>query len=156
MPVDWDAPTYDRTSHPQQSWASDVLLRLGGLPPDASALDVGCGTGRVTESLLELFPRGRVLAIDASADMVEMARRRLGDRATVWRQDVLELELGEPVDVIVSTATLHWVTEHDRLWRRLARALLPGGVLEVQCGGEGNIDGVRTAIEAAARDTAPE
>ena len=69
---------------------------------------------------------------------------------------VLDLELDEPVDVVVSTATLHWVTDHDRLWRRLARALRPGGVLEIQCGGRGNIDRVRTVIEATARDTAPE
>jgi len=97
-----------------------------------------------------------VLAIDASADMVVLARRRLGDRAEVWCQDVLDLDLDEPVDAIVSTATLHWVTDHDRLWARLARALRPGGVLEVQCGGEGNIDGVRDVIEAVTRDAAPE
>ena len=65
----------------------------------------------------------------------------------VWCQDVLDLELDEPVDAIVSTATLHWVTDHDRLWARLARALRPGGVLEAQCGGEGNIDRVREVIE---------
>ena len=94
--------------------------------------------------------------MDASADMVALARRRLGDRAEVWCQDVLELDLEEPVDAIVSTATLHWVTDHDRLWPRLARALAPGGVLEIQCGGEGNIDRVREVIEAVARDDAPE
>ena len=66
-----------------------------------------------------------MLAIDASEEMVALARARLGDRAEVWCQDVLELELAEPVDVIVSTAALHWVTDHDRLWRRLARALRP-------------------------------
>jgi trans-aconitate 2-methyltransferase len=39
---------------------------------------------------------------------------------------MLELELDEPVDAIISTATLHWVTDRDRLWRRLAQALRPG------------------------------
>jgi len=152
----WDARTYDRSSEPQQAWASEVLARLEGVAPDTNVLDVGCGTGRVTEALLALVPQGRVLAIDASADMVALARRRLGDRAEVWCQDVLDLDLAEPVDALVSTATLHWVADHDRLWVRLARALRPGGVLEVQCGGQGNIDGVRVAIEAASRDTAPE
>jgi trans-aconitate 2-methyltransferase len=127
-----------------------------GIAPEATVIDVGCGTGRVTEALLAIVPRGRVLAIDASADMVELARRRLGDQADVWCQDVLELELDEPVDAIVSTATLHWVTDHDRLWRRLAQALRPGGVLEIQCGGQGNIAGVREVIEAVARESAPE
>src|SRR4051794_38120204 len=156
MPTPWDARTYDASSSPQQSWASDVVARLEGIPAGATVLDVGCGTGRVTEALLALVPEGRVLAMDASEDMVELARRRLGDRARVWRQDVLELELDEPVDAILSTATFHWVPDHDRLWRRLAGALAPGGALEVQCGGEGNIARVREAIEAAARDTAPE
>jgi trans-aconitate methyltransferase len=66
------------------------------------------------------------------------------------------MDVDEPVDAIVSTATLHWVTDHDRLWAGLARALRPGGVLEVQCGGEGNIDRVREVIETVARDGAPE
>ena len=152
----WDARRYDESSGPQQAWASDVLARVEGIEPDATVLDVGCGTGRVTEALLALVPRGRVLAIDASAEMVELARRRLGDRAKVWRQDVLDLDVDEPVDAIVSTAALHWVTDHDRLWARLAAALRPGGVLEVQCGGRGNIDRVRAVIEAVAGDVAPE
>jgi len=152
----WDARTYDRSSEPQQGWASEVLARLDGIAPDATVLDVGCGTGRVTEALLQLVPEGRVLALDASTDMVELARRRLGDRAEVWCQDVLDLDLDGPVDAILSTATLHWVTDHDRLWAQLAGALRPGGVLEVQCGGEGNIDGVREVIDVVARELAPE
>lgn len=132
------------------------MERLGGIRPDAAVLDVGCGTGRMTEALLALVPQGRVLAMDASAEMVALARQRLGDRAEVWRQDVLDLELDEMVDVVVSTAALHWVTDHDRLWGRLARALRPGGVLEVQCGGEGNIQRVREVIDVVAVEYAPQ
>ncbi len=156
MGTPWDARTYDRSSQPQQAWASEVLARLAGIPRHATVLDVGCGTGRVTEALLGLVPQGRVLAMDASAEMVALARTRLGDRAQVWCQDALDLDLLEPVDVIVSTAALHWVGDHDRLWARLGRAMRPGGMLEVQCGGEGNIDGVRAVIEAVARESAPE
>jgi trans-aconitate 2-methyltransferase len=158
MGTRWDARTYDQTSEPQQAWASEVLARLAGIASDATVMDVGCGTGRVTEALPALVPQGRVLAIDASSDMVALARRRLGERAEVWCQDVLDLDLDleDRVDAIVSTATLHWVTDHDRLWPRLARALRPGGVLEVQCGGDGNIAGVREVIDTVARDSAPE
>ena len=156
MATPWDARTYDVSSTPQQAWASDVLARLKGIPRDATVLDVGCGTGRVTEFLLALVPRGRVLAIDASEDMVTLARSRLGDRAQVWCQDVLDVDLAEPVGVIVSTAALHWVTDHDRMWTRLAGALRPGGILEVQCGGEGNIARVREVIDRVAGDAFPE
>jgi trans-aconitate 2-methyltransferase len=152
----WDADTYDQSSEPQQAWASEVLARLEGIAQDATVLDVGCGTGRVTEALLTLVPRGRVLALDASSDMVALARRRLGDRAQVWCQDALDLDLDEPVDAVLSTATLHWVADHRRLWGRLAGALRPGGMLEIQCGGEGNINDVREVIDAVARESAPE
>lgn len=157
MTTPWDARTYDRASAPQQEWASDVLERLAPrVAPDAAVLDVGCGTGRVTEALLSLVPQGRILAIDGSAAMVDAAAERLGDRAEVSQQDALELEVDPPVDAIVSTATLHWVPDHDRLFGRLAGALRPGGVLEAQCGGEGNIARVREAIDGVAADAHPE
>ena len=97
-----------------------------------------------------------MLAIDASEEMVELASERLGERAEVWRCDVLELELDQQVDVVFSTATLHWVRDHDALWPVLARALRPGGRLEAQCGGEGNIERVRETIDAAVASAAPE
>ena len=97
-----------------------------------------------------------MLAIDTSADMVELARRRLGERAEVWEQDVLDLDLDHPADVIVSTATLHWVGDHERLWIRLADALRPGGRLEAQCGGKGNIARIREVIDAVCGESAPE
>ncbi|MCW2991874.1 MAG: methyltransferase protein [Solirubrobacterales bacterium] len=157
MSTPWDARTYDRVSGPQQAWASDVLGRLAGrLAPDAAVLDVGCGTGRVTEELVAMVPAGRVLAIDASPAMVELAAQRLGDRVRVWCEDVLDLALDEPVDAVVSTATLHWVGDHDRLWPRLAAALRPGGILEAQCGGRGNIDAVRAVMDAVAAESFPE
>jgi trans-aconitate 2-methyltransferase len=156
MATPWDARTYDVSSTPQQAWAAGVLARLRNVPPDATVLDVGCGTGRVTESVLAIVPQGHVLAFDASEDMVALARDRLGDRAEVWCHDVLNLDLINRVDVIVSTAALHWVTDHDRMWVRLADALRLGGILEVQCGGEGNITRVREVIDSVARDRFPE
>jgi hypothetical protein len=68
----------------------------------------------------------------------------------VWRQDVLDLELPEPVDMIVSAAAPHGVIDHDRLWVRPARTMRPGGIPEVQCGGAGNIHRVREVIKTLA------
>src|SRR5437868_5053147 len=65
MPQDWDAATYDRIADPMARWGGTVLdwLELGG---DERVLDAGCGSGRVTEQLLERLPRGRAVALDAS------------------------------------------------------------------------------------------
>ena len=64
------------------------------------------------------------------------------------RLDLLELELEEPVDAILSTATFHWIADHGRLFARLHAALRPGGRLVAQCGGEGNIDELRGKANA--------
>lgn len=156
-PTEWDARSYDRSSATQQGWAADVIERLRAtVAPDATILDVGCGTGLVTERLLDLVPGGRVLAIDASQAMVDAAARRLGTRAAVWRADALDVAVAAPVDVVFSTAALHWVGDHDRLWSHLASVLRPGGRLEVQCGGAGNVAAVQAAIEEVAAELAPE
>jgi trans-aconitate 2-methyltransferase len=130
--------------------AAAVLRRLD-LRGDETVLDAGCGTGRVSELLLDRLPRGRVLAVDADPRMVELAARNLGDRAEVSRVDLLELRLADPVDAVISTATFHWVLDHERLFERLHAALVPGGQLVAQCGGRGNIAELRTAGDEVAR-----
>src|SRR5918997_7208165 len=136
-PRDWDAATYERLSAPIEAMGRDVLSRLE-LAGDETVLDAGCGTGRVTAALVERLPRGRVIAVDGSRAMVEEARRRLPASVDVLQADLLELELEELVDAIVSTATFHWIGDHDRLFARLRESLRPGGRLVAQCGGGGN------------------
>ncbi len=138
----WDGQTYDRISGPMQALGRAVLDRLP-LTGDETVLDAGCGSGRVTEMLIERLPRGRAIAVDMSESMVAAARERLGPDADVRRADLLELELDEPVDAILSTATFHWIADHEALFGRLHAALLPGGRLSAQCGGEGNITQLR-------------
>ena len=135
---EWDAATYDRVSDPMVELALGVLERLP-LGGHEAVLDAGCGSGRVTRLLVERLPRGRVVAVDASEAMVELARAELGPDVEVVRADLVDLELHEPVDAIVSTAVFHWIPDHERLFARLAAALKPGGRLEAQCGGAGNI-----------------
>jgi trans-aconitate 2-methyltransferase len=150
---EWDAATYDRVSDPMFSWGLEVLDRLP-LAGDETVLDAGCGSGRVTRHLIERLPRGRVIAVDASEAMVERARAELGDRADVRRVDLAELELAAPVDAILSTAVFHWIPDHPRLFARLAAVLRPGGRLEAQCGGAGNLELFHTALSAAIEDPA--
>jgi trans-aconitate 2-methyltransferase len=151
VPSDWDARTYARVATPQAEWAERVLARFP-LHGDETVLDAGCGSGGVTELLLERLPRGHVVAVDAAPSMVEVARETLGDRATVLRQDLAELQLDEPVDAAFSNAVFHWVPDHERLFGALFEALRPGAPLVAQCGGEGNVE----RFHEAAREVAAE
>lgn len=150
-PREWDAQTYDRVSDPQYKWGLEVLGRPD-LAGNEFVMDAGCGSGRVTAKLLERLPHGRVLCVDASEQMIEKAREALGDRADYLVADLSELEVPERVDVIFSTATFHWVLDHDRLFSRLHAALKPGGRLVAQCGGEGNVaKHAQAIVEVATR-----
>jgi trans-aconitate 2-methyltransferase len=141
--VSWDAATYDRIADPQEAWAREVLAR-SGIGREDVVLDAGCGSGRITKLLLDRA--ARVLAVDADPSMVAVARAALPADVVVWRQDLLELEVPEPVDVVFSNAVFHWIRDHDRLFARLRAALRPGGRLVAQCGGQGNLARV---LEAA-------
>ena len=151
---EWDARTYHRVSGPHVEWAAAVLDRLE-LRGDETVLDAGCGSGRVTRVLLERLPRGRVIAVDASPDMVARAREELAREAVDVRQAdlaTLSLGVGEQVDAVFSNATFHWIADHDALFARLAAALRPGGRVSVQCGGEGNVAAVQAQALRAADD----
>ncbi len=143
-PREWDASSYDRVSDPQIAMARDVIDRLD-LQGEERVLDAGCGTGRVTTLVAERVPEGHVIAVDGSEAMVAETRRR-GIEAFV--SDLVELQLDEPVDAVLSTATFHWIEDHEALFARLFAALKPGGRLAAQCGGAGNIANVQVAIDA--------
>jgi trans-aconitate 2-methyltransferase len=146
---DWDAAAYERLAAPITAMGVDVLDRLV-LDGDETVLDAGCGTGNVTRALLERLPRGRVIAVDAAPSMVEQARELLPPGTDVRQADLLELTLAEPVDAVLSTATFHWILDHDRLFARLHAVLKPRGRLVAQCGGHGNVEEIKQAgLEAA-------
>lgn len=136
--------------------ALPVLDRLA-LVDGESVLDAGCGSGRVTELVVQRNPHGRVIAVDADASMVRAATETLAGTGVVVRQaDLVELDLPaldvglDAVDAVFSTATFHWIEDHATLFRRLFAALVPGGRLEAQCGGGDNI----ARVHGVARDVA--
>ncbi len=141
MPArEWDAKSYDRISGPMEAMGRKVLDRLE-LRGDETVLDAGCGSGRVTAALIERLPDGHVIAVDGSAGMIDSARERLGDSAELAVQDLLDLDLGgRTVDAVLSTATFHWIADHDTLFANLHAVLEPGGRLVAQCGGFGNVE----------------
>lgn len=155
---EWHGRDYDRISGPHAAMGAPALDRLD-VHGDERVLDAGCGSGRLTEMLLERLPGGSVVALDGSASMLAEARRRLarfGDRVTYVQADLGRppLPLEVPVDAILSTATFHWVLDHDALFRGLAGALRPGGQLSFQCGGEGNAAALIQAARGEGVETA--
>src|SRR4051794_41273640 len=148
----WDGAAYDRLSTPMEEMGREVMDRLE-LRGDETVLDAGCGSGRLTERLIERVPRGRVIGVDVSASMIDAARTRLGPGADVRVADLVGLDLGgETVDVVFSTATFHWIADHEALFASLRAALGPGGRLVAQCGGAGNIAAVHAAARQAGDD----
>src|SRR5712692_5893263 len=138
MTHEWNAGEYERLADPMTRWGGQVIERLV-LTGDETVLDAGCGTGRVTEQLLTRLPHGKVIGVDASAAMIAQASARFsGDaRVTLLVADLTALSLPAPVDAILSTATFHWILNHNALFARLATQLRPGGQLVAQCGGAG-------------------
>lgn len=141
-PREWDAETYQRVSAPQLAWGLPVLARLD-LTGHETVIDAGCGTGRLTAALLDRLPHGRVVALDLSRNMLEVAKRELtpthGGRVMFVQTHLLDRCLAPVADVVFSTATFHWVLDHPRLFRELRAALVPGGRLMAQCGAAGNL-----------------
>ncbi|HTE48134.1 MAG TPA: methyltransferase domain-containing protein [Gemmatimonadaceae bacterium] len=149
-PREWDARTYHTVSEPQFEWGKRVLATLE-LNGDEVVIDAGCGSGRLTTLLAERLPRGRVVAVDRSVNMVKMAGETLvpfGDRALVAAADLSNLPFIAAFDVVFSTATFHWIVDHDRLFASLFDALRAGGRVHAQCGGGTNLIRIHTRADA--------
>jgi len=146
---EWDSTAYHRISGPQFSWGQKVLDRLS-LSGEETVLDAGCGTGRLTAELLQQLPRGQVVGVDLSQNMLRSAHENLlsaepapGEenrgRVRFVAADLQDLPFAGCFDGIFSTASFHWVLDHDRLFRSLFVSLKPGGWLHAQCGGGPNL-----------------
>jgi trans-aconitate 2-methyltransferase len=165
--MDWDATRYHRLSDPQLAWGRRVLARLA--PVDGERiLDLGCGTGRLTQELLQMIGRGHVVGLDRSSAMLKEAvsrsaanppvaalhevpthsnpfvqhrdeDARRGPRISFVQADGAALPFVDSLDAIFSTATLHWILDHDQAFASMYRALAPGGRVVAQCGGGPNL-----------------
>lgn len=142
MSKEWDAASYHKVSGPQTTWGLRVLSRLE-VRGDERVIDAGCGTGRLTAELMARLPDGRLVAIDRSWNMLLTARANLrptyGARVSYVRAELPLLPFSEWADLVFSTATFHWVRDHQALFEQIHGALRPGGRLFAQCGGGPNL-----------------
>jgi trans-aconitate 2-methyltransferase len=154
MAIEWDSEAYDRLSDPQFRWGMKLMETLP-LRGDESILDAGCGSGRLTGELLKRLPRGRVIAVDSSQNMVNTARKRLHEdlrRIELRHADLTDFTLPRPVDGIFSNAVFHWVPDHASMFRSLFAALKPGGWLVAQFGGGGNLSRLKARVSMMRND----
>ena len=149
--ADWDAARYHRVSDPQRGWGLRVLDRLAPARGER-ILDIGCGTGRLTSEVARRAPDLTVVALDRSATMLSEATRHSGERARFLQADAAALPFrSSAFDAVFSTATFHWVRDHDRLFAEIHRVLASGGRLVSQAGGGPNLATLRRRSEAVQR-----
>jgi trans-aconitate 2-methyltransferase len=141
----WDAADYAKHSQGQFKWAMGNIDKLA-LKEDDSVLDIGSGDGKITAELAKRVPRGRVVGIDQSKEMVALAERLIVLPNLSFRLlDARQLDYSEEFDAVFSNSTIHWVPDQDAVIRGIARALKPGGRVFLSMGGRGT-----AAISAAA------
>lgn len=126
----WSGADYAQHSSLQAAMADEVLSLLV-LRGDEQLLDLGCGDGRLSARIAERLPRGAVLGVDASADMVAFAQSQFAAEACPNLRfevaDARRLTYHERFDVLVSFNVLHWVPQQADALRGIRRALKPLG-----------------------------
>lgn len=127
----WDPDHYLRFADHRARPGIELMARIRHDDP-RFVVDLGCGPGNLTALLARRWPNARVLGIDSSPQMIDTARR---DHPGIdWlTADIDEWEPDQPIDVLYSNATLHWLDDHARLFPRLRSWLAAAaGVAAIQ------------------------
>ncbi len=137
----WDAEAYRRSSTAQWEWGREVIERIR-LRGDESVLDIGCGDGKLTVELARMAPRGRVLGLDNSPEMIHYARKAFpSERYPNLKWVVMsaeEMNFQGAFDLVFSNSALHWIKDQLSVLKRIKRSLKPSGRLIVRLAGKGN------------------
>ncbi|MEW6104712.1 MAG: methyltransferase domain-containing protein [bacterium] len=134
----WDAEDYHKSSFEQQKWAKELILKLA-LKGNERVLDIGCGDGKISAEIAEKLPRGSILGIDSSFEMISFAKDNFSSKNLAFQlQDARGMNFISEFDVVFSTSTLHWVIDHLPVLKGIKRSLKPGGRILLQMAGKGN------------------
>jgi trans-aconitate 2-methyltransferase len=142
----WNPQQYLKFEGERARPFDDLIARvLTPVPRDV--VDLGCGPGNMTRTLLERWPQARIHGIDSSLDMIAAARRHASDRLDFEVGDLTTWTPPTPLDVIVSNATLQWVPNHVDLLPTWLGFLRPGGTIAFQVPANANT-GASDALDA--------
>ena len=141
----WNAGLYD-DKHSFVWKMAAALLDLLEAKPGERILDLGCGTGHLTDKIAGTG--ATVVGVDRSPEMIQQARE-VYPAIRFEVMDARELAFDEPFDAVFSNATLHWIKEPDRAITGIAKILRPGGRFVAEFGGKGNTNELLKAVERA-------
>lgn len=139
----WNTSLYE-SNHAFVWQFGEDLLKLLSPQPGERILDLGCGTGQLTEKIA--LAGSEVMGIDRDPEMIEKARHNY-PHIQFAVADARNFQL-QPFDAVFSNAVLHWIPEPDAVIRCTKQALKPGGRFVAEFGGKGNIKAIATALES--------
>ncbi|MCL2642607.1 MAG: methyltransferase domain-containing protein [Candidatus Bathyarchaeota archaeon] len=141
----WDAKDYADNSQHQYQWAKELMSKLN-LKGNEVVLDVGCGAGKITMELANQLPKGRVVGVDSSEHMINLAKSAVSlskySNLSFEVMDARNISFQEDFDLVFSNAALHWVLDQAAVLRGVFRCLKSQGRLLFQMGGRGNTESV--------------
>lgn len=150
---EWDAQTYHLISYIQEVWAKE-LISNNKWNGDEVVLDVGCGTGRVTNLIAQVVKKGRIYAVDIDENMIKLAREKYRHVKNVifLISDISNANIPQPVDIIFSNAAIHWIPDYKQLFKKFHDMLNPDGKILIQCGGKGNLEKIIDILETLRKE----
>lgn len=125
------------------------LLSMVERRPQMRVMDLGCGTGALTKELHEMLGARETTGVDSSPEMLAKASALASETLHVEQGDIATIQVNN-LDLLFSNAALHWIPDHERLFRRLVTFLQPGGQLAVQMPWNDDHPSHRIARETAA------
>jgi trans-aconitate 2-methyltransferase len=148
--TEWDAAGYAKRSGLQAAMADEVLALLH-LQGSERVLDIGCGDGRITAEIAARVPRGSVVGIDASRDMIAFASSHSGSGILPNLQfevaDAHNLSFRDAFDLVVSFNALHWLPDQGAALRSIRSAMKSDGLAQLRLVPKGQRESLEDVIE---------
>jgi trans-aconitate 2-methyltransferase len=141
----WDAALYEN-KHSFVWQYGENLIALLSPQQGESILDLGCGTGQLTQQIAATG--AEVIGIDYATSMIEQAQKNYPNlKFTV--ADARNIEFSQAFDAVFSNAVLHWIQQPEQVVKCIWQALKPGGRFIAEFGGKGNIQLIVEALSQA-------
>ncbi len=127
---DKNSITYDQNCEVQKAIAQSLAADLPDNKNISDILEIGCGTGNLTQYLLCLYKNKNLCITDISPAMIDMAKEKLPDKNIKWAVfDGENPDISQKYDLIVSNMAFQWFEDMDSTIINLSKSLNDGGSL---------------------------